>query len=178
MSKEIKQGDFTGLASDYTKSRPNYSSTVLSSLIGILPKTINEIDFADVGAGTGIWTNMVYERGTNSIKAIEPNDDMRSEGIEFTKDSNINWFKGSAEDTGIESNSIDWVTMASSFHWADFEKATKEFHRILRKDGVFTALWNPRLIEVNPLLVEIESHLDILRPNMKRVSSGRLNFCA
>jgi SAM-dependent methyltransferase len=63
--------------------------------------------------------------------------------------------------------------MASSFHWANFETATAEFHRVLRPGGRFTALWNPRLIEANPLLVEIEAHLDKLRPNIKRVSSGR-----
>jgi SAM-dependent methyltransferase len=63
--------------------------------------------------------------------------------------------------------------MASSFHWADFGVATREFHRVLRPNGRFTALWNPRLIEVNPLLVEIEAHLDTLRSNIKRVSSGR-----
>jgi len=63
--------------------------------------------------------------------------------------------------------------MASSFHWAKFSAATKEFYRVLRPGGRFTALWNPRLIEVNPLLVEIEAYLDALRPNIKRVSSGR-----
>jgi hypothetical protein len=63
--------------------------------------------------------------------------------------------------------------MASSFHWANFETATQEFHRVLRPSGRFTALWNPRLIEVNPLLVEIETYLEKLRPNIKRVSSGR-----
>ena len=173
MDKEIKKGDFTGLASDYTKSRPNYSNTVLSSIIGLLSKPIVEIDFADVGAGTGIWTNMVIAKTPKSSCAVEPNDDMRSEGIKFTKGKNVNWIKGSAENTGIESDSLDWVTMASSFHWTDFDKATKEFHRILKKNGVFTALWNPRLIEVNPLLVEIESHLNVLRPNIERVSSGR-----
>ena len=41
------------------------------------------------------------------------------------------------------------------------------------KAGDFTALWNPRLIEGNPMLVEIENYLDYLRPNIKRVSSGR-----
>jgi hypothetical protein len=51
--------------------------------------------------------------------------------------------------------------------------ATREFHRVLRPRGRFTALWNPRLIEINPLLVEIEAHLATLRPNIKRVSSGR-----
>jgi hypothetical protein len=44
---------------------------------------------------------------------------------------------------------------------------------LLRPGGRFTALWNPRLIEINPLLVEIEAHLDTLRPGIKRISSGR-----
>jgi len=63
--------------------------------------------------------------------------------------------------------------MASSFHWANFDVALREFHRVLRPGGRFTALWNPRLIEVNPLLVEIEAQLDTFRPNIKRISSGR-----
>jgi SAM-dependent methyltransferase len=63
--------------------------------------------------------------------------------------------------------------MASSFHWADFDQACEEFHRILRPGGVFAALWNPRLIEANPLLVEIEAHITRLKPDLRRVSSGR-----
>jgi SAM-dependent methyltransferase len=63
--------------------------------------------------------------------------------------------------------------MASSFHWADFDKATAEFHRALRPSGVFVALWNPRYIEANPLLVEIEDQIAKLKPDIKRVSSGR-----
>ena len=63
--------------------------------------------------------------------------------------------------------------MASSFHWADFDKACDEFHRVLRPGGMFVALWNPRLVEANPLLVEIEAHISKLKPDIKRVSSGR-----
>ena len=43
----------------------------------------------------------------------------------------------------------------------------------MRPNGLFTALWNPRLIEVNPLLVEIEEYLKKLNPKLKRISSGR-----
>ena len=39
--------------------------------------------------------------------------------------------------------------------------------------GLFTALWNPRLIENNQVLLEIENYLNVLMPNIKRVSSGR-----
>ena len=38
--------------------------------------------------------------------------------------------------------------------------------------GRFVALWNPRLIKDNPLLLEIEDHLHSLKPGMTRVSSG------
>lgn len=169
----LKAGDFTGLASDYSQHRPDYCPTVMNGLLGMLSKPLQDVDFLDIGAGTGIWTRMVYSKGAKSVSAIEPNDDMRSKGIADSAGIAVRWLAGSAEQTGLPSASCDWVSMASSFHWADFDKATREFHRILRAGGRFTALWNPRLIEVNPLLVEIEAHLDTLRPNIKRVSSGR-----
>ena len=174
MTSEIqKSGDFTGLAEDYSRHRPDYSPSVLSALLGLLDKPLGDVDFADVGAGTGIWTRMVYERGVRSATAIEPNDEMRLNGEADSSGTSIEWSAGSAEETGLPDASCDWLSMASSFHWADFAKATSEFHRVLRPGGRFTALWNPRLIEVNPLLVEIEAHLGTLRPDIKRVSSGR-----
>ena len=173
MSITSSAGDFTGLATDYSDNRPDYCPSVLSSLLGLVNKLPSNINFADVGAGTGIWTRMVYDAGVHSITAIEPNSDMRSKGISDSSKTSIKWLEGRAETTGLSDNSVDWLSMASSFHWADFDDATKEFHRVLRPNGWFTAIWNPRLIEVNPLLVEIEAHLHSLRPNIKRVSSGR-----
>ncbi|MDS4013421.1 MAG: methyltransferase domain-containing protein [Candidatus Accumulibacter sp.] len=173
MSRQLSPGDFTGLAKDYSRHRPDYSPSVLKALLGLLNKPADAIDFADIGAGTGIWTRMVYAAGVKSIVAVEPNEDMRSNGIADCRHTSIRWLAGNAEQTSLPTDSVDWLTMASSFHWADFETATREFHRVLRQNGRFCALWNPRLIEVNPLLVEIEAHLDTLRPNIKRVSSGR-----
>ena len=173
MTQVVKAGDFTGLAKDYSLHRPDYCPSVLNALLGLLEKPVAEIDFVDVGAGTGIWTRIVKSMGVNSATAVEPNDDMRSNGVASSEGVGISWLAGSAEQTGLEDASCDWLTMASSFHWADFDSATHEFHRVLKPRGRFTALWNPRLIEVNPLLVEIEAHLDTLRPNIIRVSSGR-----
>lgn len=170
---QMKAGDFTGLANDYSQHRPDYCPSVLSALLGMLNKPAASVDFVDVGAGTGIWTRMVYRQGVKSVTAIEPNADMRASGVADSKDTKIRWLDGNAEHTGAGDASCDWITMASSFHWAKFDVAIREFHRVLRPQGRFTALWNPRLIEVNPLLVEIEAHLATLRPNIKRVSSGR-----
>ena len=131
MSEQIKHGDFTGLASSYSQYRPNYSQTVLKALIGLHNKNIQDLRFVDIGAGTGIWSRMVYERGVKSAISVEPNKDMKEAGVKDSINKNIKWMHGTAEKTGLPKNSCDWVTMASSFHWADFDLATKEINRIL-----------------------------------------------
>ncbi|WP_084386814.1 class I SAM-dependent methyltransferase [Castellaniella caeni] len=168
-----RQGDFTGLAGDYSQYRPDYCPSILNGLFGLLKKRPADVDFVDVGAGTGIWTRMVQAAGVKSAVAVEPNADMRAAGMADSASLAVAWLPGSAEKTGLGDQVADWVTMASSFHWADFESSTREFHRILRPEGRFTALWNPRLIELNPLLMEIEEHLSLYKKNIKRVSSGR-----
>ncbi len=167
----VKSGDYTGLANDYSRHRPDYSPSVLDALLGLLNKPAADVDFVDVGAGTGIWTRMVYRKGVKSVTAIEPNDDMRAAGMADSADTTIRWLAGHAEQTGAPAGSSDWLTMASSFHWTNFDAATREFHRMLRPQGRFTALWNARLVETNPLLVEIEAHLSAMRPNIKRAST-------
>lgn len=170
---KIRPGDFSALAADYSQHRPDYCPSVLTALLGLLDRPASKVDFVDVGAGTGIWTRMVTARGVRSVMAVEPNDDMRQSGIADSHLFPICWQSGSAEQTGLAEASCDWLTMASSFHWADFDAATREFCRVLRPGGRFTALWNPRLIEANPLLVEIEAHLHSMKPEIRRVSSGR-----
>jgi ubiquinone/menaquinone biosynthesis C-methylase UbiE len=173
VSKPLTHGDFTGLAENYSKYRPNYAPSVLDGILGIVGKPVSQLDFADVGAGTGIWTRMVAARGVRSATAVEPNDDMRDQGCRHSDNGIICWRSGSGEATGLSSTSIDLLSMASSFHWVDFHKGIEEFIRVLRPGGCFVALWNPRLIEVNPVLVDIENQLNTLKNGIKRVSSGR-----
>lgn len=98
---------------------------------------------------------------------------MRQEGVVYTQGfSNISWSKGSGENTGLESSSVDWVTMASSFHWTDPQKSLPEFHRILKSKGFLTLIWNPRNIQASPLHLEIENMIKRKIPGLKRVSSG------
>jgi SAM-dependent methyltransferase len=176
MSTSKKLGDFTGLAANYSKFRPAYSPMVVDTLLGLCDKSINDVDFVDVGAGTGIWTRMMAEKGLHSVTAVEPNEDMRKHGIKDSSHLPIEWVIGDGEETTLKDNSADILTMASSFHWVDFVKGTNEFSRVLRSGGLFCALWNPRLIEVNPLLTEIENKLFEIAPHIKRVSSGRSEF--
>jgi SAM-dependent methyltransferase len=173
MTLMLKQGDFTGLAANYAEYRPGYSDSVLTAILALVGKPTAEIDYADIGAGTGIWTRQVAARGVRSASAVEPNDDMRGQGIRGSATTGIHWFKGSGEATGLPDRSYDLLTMASAFHWVDFDRGTAEFARVLRPGGRFVALWNPRLIEATPLTAEIEAFLTELCPTLTRVSSGR-----
>jgi len=172
-SAQLKSGDFSRLASDYSKYRPAYCESVLTAVLATVGRPLVAVDAVDVGAGTGIWTRMMARRGLRSVIAVEPNDAMRAAGQADSGNLSIEWRAGSGEATGLADASADLLSMASSFHWVDFGRGTTEFARVLRGGGRFVAVWNPRYIEASPLLTEIEAHLHSLRPDLKRVSSGR-----
>lgn len=168
----MELGDFTKLAKDYV-NRVGYSETALTVLRHHIEAAHGPIRaVADVGAGTGKLTEDLANLGFSGF-AVEPNDAMRAEGITlFDGRDCFAWSKGTAEVTGLADNCVDWVLMGSSFHWTDAPEALKEFHRILRPGGYFTAIWNPRNIESSPLHSGIEARIREMVPNMKRVSSG------
>ena len=62
--------------------------------------------------------------------------------------------------------------MASSFHWPNTYKALLEFNRILNDNGVFAALWNPRLTERSESETEVQNLLFKKYQVASRVSSG------
>ena len=112
----MKQGDFSNLAKEY-KNRTGYSFEILKMIHAYVEKQIKITKIADIGAGTGKLTEQLLELGFNGF-AVEPNNEMRMEGIRQNEYGNkILWSKGSGEKTELEDNSVDWVFMASSFHW-------------------------------------------------------------
>ncbi|MFI9229912.1 class I SAM-dependent methyltransferase [Streptomyces rimosus] len=169
----MKHGDFTILAEDYSKYRQGYALSVLHALLGLLGKPAEVCDAVDVGAGTGIWSRLLAQQNFRSVTAVEPNQAMRTVGIQDSAGLDITWREGTGENTGLPEASADLVSMASSFHWVDFRQGTQEFCRLLRPGGWFVALWNPRYIQKSALLEDIEAELSRLEPGLRRASSGR-----
>jgi SAM-dependent methyltransferase len=161
----MRPGDFTALAKAYVH-RPAYAQTVIDALIGQAGHRV-----ADIGAGTGKLTAMLSARGGLGGYAVEPNGAMRAEGEALTL-PDFQWLDGSAEATGLPDACVDWVTMASAFHWTDAPKALAEFHRILRPSGLLTLLWNPRDLARDRLQADIERDIAAIAPSIQRRSSG------
>ncbi len=154
--------DYTDHASYYS-ARPNYADSVIDDLVRHVGAGQSDSYLvADIGAGTGNLTLMLLERGLRCV-AVEPNAEMRRRGAERTTPWNTKWIEGPGEATGLEAHSIDWVTMGSSFNTMDRPTALAECHRILKRQGCFTCMWNHRDLE-DPVQQEIESLIRRLVP--------------
>lgn len=176
----MEHGHYSELAGAYAAHRPGYADAVagrvLAAACAAADKPVQALEVADVGAGTGIWSRVLARAGCR-VRAVEPNDAMREAGASDPANGSIRWHGGRAEATGLATRSCDLVTMASAFHWTEFEAALAEFARVLRPHGVFAALWNTRIVDESPLLAEIEAELRRRVPHYVPRSSGRSAFC-
>lgn len=161
------RGDFTEYAK-YYNNRPGYSAKCLSVILEHIKKEL-QIDkpiVADIGAGTGKLTNNLIMLGLSGY-AIEPNEHMLKNRLSIFNHSNeFEWHLGSAEETFLEDNSIDWVLMGSAFHWVNSTASLQEFYRILKPQGFLTVLWNPPNLDKCPLQAEIENIMHSFIPSL------------
>jgi SAM-dependent methyltransferase len=95
---------------------------------------------ADVGAGTGISSRLLADRGVK-VLAIEPNPAMREAAAAHPR---VEWREGTGEATGLPAASVDLVLVAQAFHWFRQREAIRELHRVLRPGGRLTLMWNHR----------------------------------
>jgi ubiquinone/menaquinone biosynthesis C-methylase UbiE len=125
---------FTGRVGDYEKYRMQYPALVLDVLRERCRLVVGDV-IADVGAGTGMLAKLFLEAG-NRVIAIEPNREMR-EACERLKVRfpNVRIVDGMAEETGLQSGSVDMVSAGRAFHWFDQQRALGEFRRILKPAG-------------------------------------------
>jgi ubiquinone/menaquinone biosynthesis C-methylase UbiE len=100
---------FSDRATDYAKYRPSYPATAIDR---ILEGLNNPLVAADIGAGTGISSRLLAERGVRVLE-IEPNADMRQAAAPHPL---VKFYDSTAEKTGIADASIDLVTCFQSFH--------------------------------------------------------------
>jgi SAM-dependent methyltransferase len=140
-------GNFSQQADSYRDARPSYPPPLVDALLH--DARVQPGDHtADIGAGTGIFTRLLSDRGLRVV-AVEPNEDMRRQAEELP---GVTWVQGTFERTTLPDASQRWVVAAQAFHWADPPRALLEMRRIVQAGGGFTVLWNNRLNEDSPAL--------------------------
>ena len=149
---------FSDRVRNYVRYRPSYPPGVIDVLrreTGLAPGHA----IADVGAGTGISAKLFLDAG-NAVAAVEPNDDMRAAALALLGgDPRFRALPGTAEATGLDDASVDYVVAAQAFHWFRPAAVHAEWRRILRPGGWIVLLWNTRRTDATPFLRGYEALL-------------------
>jgi len=165
---------FTDRVDAYVKYRPGYPKEAIDYLYGPVGFGKESV-VADVGAGTGIFSKLLLERGSRVV-AVEPNAAMREAAVDALGDfPGYRAVDGTAEETGLADGSADRVVCAQSFHWFDRERAREEFRRILKPGGLTVLIWNTRLSSGTRFLEEYESLLRTYGTDYAEVSNKNIS---
>jgi len=149
---------FSDRVANYVKYRPGYPPEVIDYLEEQCQLTLESV-IADIGAGTGIFTKLLLDRGYK-VFAIEPNDPMREEADrQLGYSERYHSMVGSANQTGLTDESIDLIVCAQAFHWFNTAETKTEFQRILKPDGYVALIWNNRDVEADNFAVAYDALL-------------------
>lgn len=130
---------FGPAAAIYDRVRPTYPSAAVAWALAPLGRGRWRV--ADIGAGTGIMTRVLASMGHDAV-AIEPDDQMRQRLAAATPGVEV--LAGGAESLPLGDASIDAAVAAQAYHWFDRDRANSELGRVIRRGGVFAAIWNDR----------------------------------
>lgn len=163
---------FSDRVENYVRYRPGYPPQILELLqaqCGLEPSHV----IADIASGTGLFTKMLLENG-NRVFAVEPNAEMREAGKNLLAAfDRLTAVAGTAEDTTLPSESVEFVTAAQAAHWFDRVRARQEFSRILKTGGWCVLIWNERRTGTTPFLRDYEQLLLTYATDYKEVRHER-----
>ncbi|GAB1857629.1 hypothetical protein MHTCC0001_24660 [Flavobacteriaceae bacterium MHTCC 0001] len=96
--------------------------------------------YLDIGCGTGNYTIALHEKGYPFI-GVDPSTIMLEQAKH--KNDTIDWQLGTAEHTGLQTESVHGITaFLTIHHWTNLEQAFSELYRVLKPKGrivIFTS---------------------------------------
>lgn len=129
----IFKDHFSGHAHQYANYRPGYPPALFDYLATLVPD--QEVAW-DCATGSGQAALMLAKQFTRVV-ATDASVDQLSQ---ISPADRIKLHCATAEASGLQSGSIDLVTVAQALHWFDFDAFHAEVRRVLKPAGVL-AVW-------------------------------------
>lgn len=153
---------FGAVAQVYDAHRPRYPAQLIDDLLVQSPRRV-----LDVGAGTGIASQQLLERGVN-VLAVEPDPRMaavaRRKGVPVELGTFESWHPAQRR--------FDLVIFGQSFHWVTPDIALPKVHRLLTDGGRLALVWN-RLVPTHPTRRDLaEIYRDYMDPGSPLVDGS------
>jgi SAM-dependent methyltransferase len=135
---------FSTQSVDYAKYRPSYPLELFAYLAAIAPQQETAWDCATGNGQAAIALASFFAR-------VVATDGSQAQLDNAAQHERVSYHRATAEDSHLESHSIDLVTVAQALHWFDLERFYAEVSRVLKPRGVL-AVWCYNLLEISPAL--------------------------
>ncbi|MFB7912461.1 class I SAM-dependent methyltransferase [Streptomyces sp. NPDC056061] len=145
MTASSRAQSFDVAAAQYAASRPAYPAEVLDSVEQFAGCRLAGARVADVGAGTGIASALLRERGAEVI-AVEPGEVMAGGFHQALPGMPV--VRGDGNALPLADASCDLITYAQSWQWTDPGRSVPEALRVLRASGALAIWWNTTAFDV------------------------------
>ncbi|MET9661463.1 methyltransferase domain-containing protein [Streptomyces sp. NPDC006510] len=130
---------FDRAAAQYAAARPGYPPAIFDAVEELAHRPLRGARAIDVGAGTGISTRLLHERGA-LVTAVEPGVGMAAELHRSLPLLPV--VRGDGNHLPLATASADLITYAQAWHWTDPALAAAEALRVLRPGGALALWWN------------------------------------
>src|SRR6266550_5253252 len=138
---------FSKQAADYAIFRPGYPHELFTYLGSIAPS--RQVAW-DCGTGNGqaaVGLASVFDR----VIATDASENQIANAEQHQR---VEYRFAPAENSGIESETIDTIMVAQALHWFDLDRFYAEAQRVLKPDGVLAAsAYN--LLQIEPAIDEV-----------------------
>ena len=135
----MNRSRFDAVARVYDAGRPGYPDALFDAIEEMSGSFLAGALLADIGAGTGISTRGLLERGAQVV-AVDHGAAMLATLRSRTPGTPV--VLADANQLPFGNGSLDLVTFAQSWHWVDLDRAPGEVLRVLRPGGALAVWWN------------------------------------
>lgn len=124
---------FSGYAHQYSSARPTYPDNLFKYLSTLVKGRELVWDCATGNGQAAVKLAPYFE-------TVIATDASKTQLAEAPPCANIKYRVATAEASGLDSHSVDLITVAQALHWFDFDKFYAEAKRVLKPNGII-AVW-------------------------------------
>ena len=156
---------FDPLVDDYDRARPDYPGRLFTDLERLAGRPLAGADVVEVGAGTGIATRALLERGARVVPV-----DIGAAMLDRLRrhSPGLPAVLADGEALPFRENVADLVCYAQAWHWVQVPVAAAEAARVLRPGGALAVWWNDPDAEDFRWWQRLQERLERMSPGYRR----------
>ncbi|MEO1482060.1 MAG: class I SAM-dependent methyltransferase [Myxococcota bacterium] len=128
--------DYESVASEYEKARSIPDSGLGDWRVALAPHCSASTHVLDVGAGTGVWSELFHEWFAARVSAIDPSSEMLRIARKLRSRDSIDYTRSTADEIplGTGQCEVAWLSTVVH-HFPDLDTAAQEISRVLTPDA-------------------------------------------